>query len=124
MSSDLLVPLFAGRALHEVRALQDSVLPHPVPDADDRLLHDARSILGLQSQSCILTKRYPDVREEPSRGAGSGIHAIIQYYYCRYICGDDSSELLGDYSRHYRMSPVTPMPEVRRAKFLVVFFCL
>ena len=23
-----------------------------------------------------------------------------------------------------RISPVTPMPEVRRAKFLVVFFCL
>ena len=38
MPSDLFVPFFAGRALHEVRALQDGVLPHPVLDADDRLL--------------------------------------------------------------------------------------
>ena len=28
----------AGRAFDEVRALQDGVLPHPVSDADDRLL--------------------------------------------------------------------------------------
>ena len=38
VSSDLFVPFLAGRALHEVRALQDGVLPHPVLDADDRLL--------------------------------------------------------------------------------------
>lgn len=38
MSSDLFVPFFAGRALDEVRAFQDGVLPHPVLDADDRLL--------------------------------------------------------------------------------------
>ena len=33
------------------------------------------------------------------------VESIIQYYYCRYICGDDSSELLGDYSRHYPLLP-------------------
>ena len=38
MTANLFVPFFAGRALHEVRALQDGVLPHPVFDADDRLL--------------------------------------------------------------------------------------
>ena len=38
MSSDLFIPFLAGRAFHEVRALQDGVLPHPVLDADDRLL--------------------------------------------------------------------------------------
>ncbi len=38
MTSDLFVSFFSGRALHEVRALQDGVLPHPVLDADDRLL--------------------------------------------------------------------------------------
>ena len=32
VSSDLFVPFFAGRTLHEVRALQDGVLPHPDPD--------------------------------------------------------------------------------------------
>ena len=42
VSSDLFVPFFAGRALHEVRALQDGVLPHPVFDADDRLLQFRR----------------------------------------------------------------------------------
>ena len=38
MSSDLFVPFLAGRAFHEVRALQDGVLSHPVLDADDHLL--------------------------------------------------------------------------------------
>ena len=38
MTANLLVPLFAGRALHEVRAIQNGVLPHPVLDADDCLL--------------------------------------------------------------------------------------
>jgi hypothetical protein len=38
VTSDLFVSFFSGRALHEVRALQDGVLPHPVLDADDRLL--------------------------------------------------------------------------------------
>ena len=38
MSSDLFVPRLAGRAFNEVRAFQDGILPHPVFDADDRLL--------------------------------------------------------------------------------------
>ena len=33
------------------------------------------------------------------------VESIIQYYYCRYICGDDSSELLGDYSQHCSLLP-------------------
>lgn len=30
----------------------------------------------------------------------------------------------GEIGDNASISPVTPMPEVRRAKFLVVFFCL
>ena len=30
----------------------------------------------------------------------------------------------GGHAMEKSISPVTPMPEVRRAKFLVVFFCL
>ena len=59
MTSDLFVPFLAGRALHEVRALQDGVLPHPVLDADDRLLQTLllvqfRLFLGFLLLQCLV----------------------------------------------------------------------
>ena len=59
MSSDLFVPFLAGRAFHEVRALQDGVLPHPVLDADDRLLQTLlpvqfRLFLGFLFFQCLV----------------------------------------------------------------------
>ena len=59
MSSDLFIPFLAGRALHEVRALQDGVLPHPVLDAGDRLLQtlllvQLRLFLGFLLLQCLV----------------------------------------------------------------------
>ena len=59
MSSDLFVTFLAGRAFHEVRAYQDGVLPHPVLDADDRLLQtlflvQLRLFLGFLFFQCLV----------------------------------------------------------------------
>ena len=54
--------------------------------------------------------------------------AMCHKGYCEICERETIFRIDGEWLReHYlctRISPVTPMPEVRRAKFLVVFFCL
>ena len=62
-----------------------------------------------------LTERlYADVDYAP----GKQVHGFV------YLLRAHDVARLDRYEGYPRISPVTPMPEVRRAKFLVVFFCL
>ncbi len=45
----------------------------------------------------------------------------VNFSSLKWVANSSSRKILREITR---MSPVTPMPEVRRAKFLVVFFCL
>ena len=59
MTATLFVPFLAGRAILEVRAFQDGVLPHPVLDAGDRLLQtlllvQLRLFLGFLLLQCLV----------------------------------------------------------------------
>ena len=87
MTANLFVPFFAGRALHEVRAIQNGVLPHPVLDADDRLLQTLL-LVQLRLFRCFLFFQNLVVREK-IRQAGvrigrDGFAAIFIAILARY----------------------------------------
>ena len=46
MSSDLLVPRFAGRAFFQIHAFEDGIRPHALFDVENRLLHLRSVCLG------------------------------------------------------------------------------